>query len=77
MAQQTLFLVIFVPFCSLGVSVEKIRIDPTTRLYRGRQDGRVYTFHGLDTENSSPPWYLRTLNQQQVDLMKTVSYSTS
>ena len=53
-------------------AVEKIRIDPTSRLYRGAQDGRVYMFHGLDTENSSPPWYLRTLDDRQIALMKTV-----
>jgi endoglycosylceramidase len=40
-------------------------------MYRGTGDGRVYVFHGLDTENSSPPWYLRTLDQQQIDLMKS------
>lgn len=55
--------------------VEKIKIDPVTRLYKGAQDGRVYTFHGLDTEDSSPPWYLRTLDKQQIDLMKTVRRS--
>ena len=55
-------------------AVEKIRIDPATRLYRGAQDGRVYMFHGLDTENSSPPWTLRTLDQQQIQLMKTVKW---
>lgn len=55
--------------------VEKIKIDPVTRLYKGAQDGRVYTFHGLDTEDSSPPWYLRTLDKQQIDLMKTVRHS--
>lgn len=55
--------------------VEKIKIDPVTKLYKGAQDGRVYTFHGLDTENSSPPWFLRTLDKQQIDLMKTVRHS--
>jgi len=55
-------------------AVEKIRIDPATRLYRGAQDGRVYMFHGLDTENSSPPWTLRTLDEQQIQLMKTVKW---
>lgn len=54
--------------------VEKIRIDPATRLYRGAQDGRVYMFHGLDTENSSPPWTLRTLDEEQIQLMKTVKW---
>lgn len=55
-------------------AVEKIKIDPATRLYRGVQDGRVYMFHGLDTENSSPPWTLRTLDEQQIQLMKTVKW---
>ena len=54
--------------------VEKIQIDPSTRMYRGMSDGRVYVFHGLDTEDSSPPWYLRTLDQQQIDLMKSVRH---
>ena len=52
--------------------MEKIQIDPDTRMYRGVMDGRVHVFHGLDTEDSSRPWYLRTLDQQQIDLMKTV-----
>ena len=52
--------------------MEKIQIDPTTRMYRGVTDERVHVFHGLDTEDSSRPWYLRTLDQQQIDLMKTV-----
>ena len=55
--------------------VEKIQIDPSTRMYRGVSDGRVYVFHGLDTEDSSPPWYLRTLDQQQIDLMKSVRHT--
>ena len=78
MAERTqLFICVFIAFISSGGSVEKIRIDPTTTLYRGSEDGRVYTFHGLDTENSSPPWYLRTLTQQQIDLTKTVRHSPS
>ena len=64
-------------FCLSGTrgTVEKIKIGPSngaTRLYTGTQDGRVYTFHGLDTEDSSPPWNLRTLDEQQIQLMKTV-----
>ena len=64
---------IFVALSGAGSAVEKIRIDPATRMYRGTRDGRVYTFHGLDTEDSSRPWYLRTLNLQQIKLMKSVS----
>ena len=58
--------------CVVRAGVEKIKIDPSTRLYRGSRDGRVYMFHGLDTEDSSPPWYLRTLDQAQIDLVKSV-----
>ena len=58
--------------CKAAAGVEKIKIDAATRLYRGASDGRVYMFHGLDTEDSSRPWYLRTLNQAQIDLMKSV-----
>ena len=60
--------------CLWGETVEKIKINPITRQYTGTRDGRVYVFHGLDTENSSPPWYLRTLDKQQIQLMKTVRH---
>lgn len=74
MAASSAFLAVLLLAVSLreGDGVEKIQIDPITRLYRGSSDGRVYMFHGLDTEDSSPPWYLRTLDQSQIDLMKTV-----
>lgn len=71
--QKAAFGLLFLAIIIGGEAVEKIQIDPSTRLYTGVQDGRVYVFHGLDTEDSSRPWYLRTLNQQQIDLMKTVS----
>ena len=57
----------------LDCAVEKIRINPATRLYEGREDGRVRVFHGLASENSSPPWTLNTYTDEQIELTKTVS----
>jgi hypothetical protein len=53
--------------------VEKIRIDPETRLYTGRGDGRVHVFHGLAAEDSSFPWTLEGLySEEQIETMKEV-----
>ena len=57
----------------LDCAVEKVRINPATRLYEGREDGRVRVFHGLASEDSSPPWTLNTYNDEQIELMKSVS----
>ena len=57
-------------------SVDKIFINTTTQLYTGSTDGRVYLFHGLATEDSSPPWTLSAYNDEQIELMKAVRVDT-
>jgi len=32
----------------------------------------VYLFHGLATEDSSPPWTLSAYSDEQIELMKAV-----
>lgn len=55
-------------------AVEKIYINPETRLYTGRGDGRVHVFHGLAAEDSSAPWTLDSLySEEQIETMKEVS----
>ena len=54
-------------------AVEKIQINPDTRLYIGRGDGRVHVFHGLAAEDSSFPWTLESLySEEQIETMKEV-----
>ena len=53
-------------------SVDKIFINTATQLYTGSTDGRVYLFHGLATEDSSPPWTLSAYSDEQIELMKAV-----
>ena len=54
-------------------AVEKIQINPDTRLYTGRGDGRVHVFHGLAAEDSSFPWTLESLySEEQIETMKEV-----
>lgn len=54
-------------------AVEKIQINPETRLYTGRGDGRVHVFHGLAAEDSSFPWTLESLySEEQIETMKDV-----
>ena len=53
--------------------MEKIQINPDTRLYTGRGDGRVHVFHGLAAEDSSFPWTLESLySEEQIETMKEV-----
>lgn len=54
-------------------SLDKIQIDPRTRLYVSTTDGRIHMFHGLAIEDSSPPWTLATYTDEQIELMKSVS----
>ena len=57
----------------LSSAVEKIYINPETRLYTGRGDGRVHIFHGLAAEDASFPWTLENLySDDQIETMKEV-----
>lgn len=54
---------------------DKIRIDPNTKLYVSRDDGRVRVFHGLAYEAPTNDFLI--YSQQQMDLMKTVTPACS
>ena len=57
----------------ISCAVEKVYINPETRLYTGRSDGRVHIFHGLAAEDSSKPWTLESLySEEQIETMKEV-----
>ena len=62
----------FLPNASVHAAVDKIRINTTTQLYTGSTDGRVYLFHGLAIESSTPPWDIYNYSDEQIELMKTV-----
>ena len=61
---------LFSPSCG---DMDKIKIDPKTRLYVSREDGRVHVLHGLDTTKQYPPYPLVTYTDEQIQLFKTVS----
>ena len=62
---------------SWGTS-DKIKIDPNTRLYVSREDGRVRVLHGLAIEaQGTPPYNLVTYTDEQIELFKTVSKKSS
>ncbi len=60
--------------CVLSVELvsDKIKIDPTTRLYVSREDGRVRVFHGLALENNGYPNTLAYYSDKQMALLKMV-----
>ena len=55
--------------------LDKLRIDPTNRLYVSSVDGSVAFLHGLALEDSSPPWTLATYSDKQIELMKGVRHN--
>ena len=58
---------------SAATESDKIKIDPNTRLYVSRDDGRVRVFHGLGFEaRGTPPYDLLAYNDEQIELMKSV-----
>ena len=57
---------------SLG-DPDKIKIDPKTRLYVSREDGRVRVFHGLALENNNAPNVLANYTDEQMAMLKLVS----
>ena len=69
--------VLTVLVCGLTLSwgtSDKIKIDPKTRLYVSREDGRVRVLHGLAIEaQGTPPYHLVTYTDEQIELFKTVS----
>ncbi len=64
--------------CALSVELswgdpDKIKIDPKTRLYVSREDGRVRVFHGLSLENNGSPNVLANYTDEQMAMLKVVS----
>ena len=69
-----LFLLLLLQLNGLNCdSVQKIYMDPLTRLSTGRGDGRVHVFHGVAAENSAPPWTLDVYSDEQIEAMKSVN----
>jgi len=58
---------------ALALGSDKVKIDPGTRLYVSRDDGRTRVFHGLAAEHNGPPWQLMAYTDQQIKLFKSVS----
>lgn len=76
MTFHTVYTTLLFMLVYLGLSwcvPDKIKIDPKTRLYVSRDDGRVRVFHGLALENNAYPNALATYTDAQIELLKTVS----
>ena len=68
-----LVLLLLLQLNGLNCDLQKIYVDPLTRLSTGRGDGRVHVFHGLAAENSAPPWTLDVYSDEQIEAMKSVN----
>ena len=71
--RMVIALAVLLQLSRISNAVDKIYINPKTRLYTGRGDGRVHIFHGLAIEDSSFPWTLAQYSEDQIETMKEVN----